>query len=487
MNRNSAHSLLFLKSVLSDRRPLHSDADVLAWLELQKEKVRVSISRIPFAGLKAWRFDDSTGALRHDSGKFFSVDGIRVHTNWDTVNEWEQPIINQPEIGYLGFVVREFDGVLHFLAQAKIEPGNINYVQLSPTLQATKSNYTCVHKGKIPAYLEYFRHVVPNQVMVDQLQSEQGARFLKKRNRNFIVKVDEDIPLLDNFIWVTLNQLKAFMRLDNVVNMDSRTVVSNIPYGEYAGDVASLLSFVTAGRDANSINAKLLGSILSKSGALHDFDHIIKFITGLKSVLELDVENVRLRDLRHWSVGPDAIEHDERKYFRVIAVEVEIDNRETVSWTQPMVEPAQEGLCAFVCKEINGLLHFAVQAKLECGNFDVIEFAPTVQCLTGNYRAHLPNSRLPFLDYVLGAGKGQILFDTMQSEEGGRFYREQNRNMVVLAGDGVPVALPANYIWMTLNQIHAFIRFNNYINIQARSLIAALSLKAAEPEGTCGK
>ena len=45
-----------------------------------------------------------------------------------------------------------------------------------------------------------------------------------------------------------------------------------------------------------------------------------------------------------------------------------------------MDEPVQEGICAFVCKEINEVLHFAVQAKLECGNFDIIEFAPTVQC-----------------------------------------------------------------------------------------------------------
>ena len=66
-----------------------------------------------------------------------------------------------------------------------------------------------------------------------------------------------------------------------------------------------------------------------------------------------------------------------------------------------MIEPAQEGICAFVCKEINGILHFAVQAKLECGNFDIIEFAPTVQCLTGNYRdynsSEIPFGEIPFV------------------------------------------------------------------------------------------
>ena len=142
-----------------------------------------------------------------------------------------------------------------------------------------------------------------------------------------------------------------------------------------------------------------------------------------------------------------------------------------------MVEPAQGGLCAFVCKEIKGVLHFVVQTKLECGNFDIIEFAPTVQCLTGNYK-ETAKDKLPFLDYVLNVPENQIIFDTIQSEEGGRFYKEQNRNMIILADDEIEVDLPDDYIWMTINQLQTFIRFNNYINIQARTLLAAISFKS---------
>ena len=84
--------------------------------------------------------------------------------------------------------------------QAKIEPGNINVVQLSPTLQATKSNYTQVHQGNAPFYLDYFLSERKDvTVLLDQLQSEQGARFLKKRNRNMIVEINSEIELKDNF------------------------------------------------------------------------------------------------------------------------------------------------------------------------------------------------------------------------------------------------------------------------------------------------
>jgi oxidase EvaA len=63
----------------------------------------------------------------------------------------------------------------------------------------------------------------------------------------------------------------------------------------------------------------------------------------------------------------------------------------------------------------------------------------------------------------------------MQSEEGGRFYREQNLNMIVEAPENFPVDVPENFCWMTLAQIYKFIQFNNYLNIQSRSLLSVIS------------
>ncbi len=470
-------NLLFLKSATTFDNPYNSTIEIVEWVKAQNEKINVEINKISFDKLKLWGFYEDFKSLKHKTGKFFSIDGIRIRTNFGDVSNWDQPIINQPEIGYLGFITKEFNGVLYFLLQAKIEPGNVNFVQLSPTLQATKSNYSRAHEGKAPAYLEYFVNAKPNQVLLDQLQSEQGARFLKKRNRNIIIKIEEELNLLDNFIWVTLAQIKELMNYDNLVNMDTRTVISGISYGNNFGLNIDINSLVHYKRPANDFNVKVLKSILTSEGALHSIDNILSFVTKLKSNYELFVEKIPLNHVQNWVIKNDTIEHFQKKYFKIIAVEVTIDNREVISWTQPMVEPAQEGLCAFVCKEINGVLHFIVQAKLECGNFDIIEFAPTVQCLTGNFRTNDNQiSDLPFLKYILNAPKKQIIFDTLQSEEGGRFYKEQNRNVLVYAGDEIPILLPENYIWMTLNQLQTFIKYNNYINIQARSLLASLSI-----------
>ena len=410
---------------------------------------------------------DADGCLRHESGRFFSIEGIRVRTDVGTIREWEQPIINQPEIGYLGILTKEFEGVLYFLMQAKIEPGNVNCVQISPTLQATKSNYTQQHKGRRPLYLEFFQNAKPHQVLLDQLQSEQGARFLRKRNRNIIIKVDEDVPVYEDFAWMTLAQIKELLHHDNMVNMDTRTVLAGLDFSQFeiSNDVLEKMS--PFGRDmiASSQTHK----------AYNTMNEHLSWLTQLKSMAELNVRYVPLKNIGGgWKQDEYEISRNDKKYFRVIGTRVNISNREVTSWCQPLVQPMQQGICAFVIKKIDGVYHFLVHAKMECGNLDVYELAPTVQCLTGNV-LDVPKEQWPaFVGYVMDAKPEQILYDTFQSEEGGRFYHEQNRNMIVEVGDEFPIDVPADYHWMTLGQIHEFMRFNNYINIQARSLIAAI-------------
>ena len=461
-----------LRSLVASSGPGGSIQDIQDWLADRGRRVAVQVRPVPFGELRDWEFDSRTGNLRHLSGKFFAIEGIHVFIEDGSTREWSQPIINQPEIGFLGVLAREIDGVLCFLMQAKIEPGNVSGVQLSPTLQATRSNYRQVHRGKTPLYLDYFLNATPDQILLDQLQSEQGSRFLRKRNRNIILKIDSEIAAEPDFRWMTLGQIKALMGCDNRVNMDTRTVFSGLHYG---------LSREGKGRgDSSFFREPLLGSfgldLLASEMALSgvcSIDQVLFWLSSLKATHELNVQPIPLNEVKDWHISETEIVREDRRYFRILGVNVSIESREVQAWCQPIVEPMQEGICAFILKKIDGVYHFLVQAKIECGNFDVVEMVPSVQCLTGDYK-NPDLVKPPFLDYVLHASKRQVIFDTMQSEEGGRFYHEQNRNLLVEADDSFPTSIPPNYHWLTLGQIKEFLRFNNYLNIQARSLIAAL-------------
>lgn len=458
---------MIIRSLLTNKNPFNSTEEIKSWIEQRNREVEVEVNKIPFSEMKMWH-SESDGSIHHDSGKFFSIVGIDVRTDYGLNDHWQQPIILQPEVGYLGILTKEINGVLYCLMQAKIEPGNVNCVQISPTLQATKSNYSRVHSGKSPHYLEYFVNVKPENIILDQLQSEQGARFMRKRNRNIIIKVDEDVPVLEDFRWMTLGQIKELMAYDNTVNMDTRTVLSGLKISDYVTPLDGLRNMSQFGKD-------LILSANTNHCLVSTRDHL-SWLTNLKARYDLLVNYCPIIGMPEWKKTETEIVREDQKFFRIIGVNVTISNREVSSWCQPLVEPMQQGLCAFIIKKIDGVYHFLVQAKLECGNFDVIELAPTVQCLTGNVYAE--NIQKPeFADYVLNARTDQIVFDTLQSEEGGRFYKEQNRNLIVEADENFPLELPERYTWMTLRQIYKFLRFNNYLNIQARSLISALSYK----------
>lgn len=473
---NHDRNLDFLISATCNDSKIFPNVKIEKWIKERQNSIKYKISKVPLEALKLWSLDKEFGNIKNISGGFFSVDGIRVETNWGNNNLWDQPIINQPEIGLLGFISKKINGILHLLVQAKIEPGNLNVVQLSPTLQATKSNYTMLHKGKKPKYLEYFNGENKVTVLLDQLQSEQGARFLRKRNRNIIVELDEseNLDQDENFIWLTIGQIKRLLKKNNVVNMDTRTVISGISYGSYSQDSLNLCFSLMKNKN---IDERMLRSALNVENSFNSFKKIISWITEIKSKYELNIVKKPLNKLDEWEQINGEIKRKDNKYFSVIGIDVSINNREVKSWDQPMIKSSQEGIIAFIIKPINGIYHFLVQAKIEAGNFDIVELAPTVQCLTGNYRDGENEYKVPFLNEIINASNDSILYDSMQSEEGGRFYKEQNRNLILNLGENFPTDLPENYIWMTLNQLLKLIEFNNYLNISARSLISVINFE----------
>ncbi|WP_424216443.1 NDP-hexose 2,3-dehydratase family protein (plasmid) [Streptomyces sp. BI20] len=439
------------------RAGAHLDTrEVHAWLAHRRAAHAFRVDRVPLADLRQWHTDPATGNLLHHSGRFFTVEGLHVVEHDGPLGDgprrdWQQPVIRQPEVGILGILAREIDGVLHFLMQAKMEPGNPGLLQLSPTVQATRSNWTRAHRGSRVQLVDQFVDPHPDRVLVDVLQSEQGSWFHHKSNRNMIVETDTAPPFDEDFRWLTLGQLADLLHEDETVNMNARTVLSCVPYA----DTTPL--------------------------ALHSDTALRSWFTGLRAHRDVRAERVPLASVRGWRRGPDAIEHEDHRYFRVIAVSVRAGSREVRTWDQPLVEPVGLGVTAFLTRRIDGVEHVLVQARAEGGFLDTVELAPTVQCDPVNH-AHLPAAdRPPFLDTVLDAPPARIRYQAVHSEEGGRFHHARSRYLVVDAA-GTPAAAldpPPGYAWATPAQLRALTRHGHYLNVEARTLLACLNAMAA--------
>jgi oxidase EvaA len=456
------------RSAATTRGSVMRTEDFPAWLDERRRANDFRVDRIPFAELDGWSFQEGTCNLVHRSGRFFAVEGLHVTCDTGLFRDWYQPIIKQPEVGILGILVKEFDGVLHCLMQAKMEPGNPNLLQLSPTVQATRSNYTKVHHGADVKYLEYFTQPRSGRVLSDMLQSEHGSWFYHKSNRNMIVEAIGEVPVHEDFVWLTFGQLAELLHRDNVVNMDSRTVLATAPMaatGTWAEEEVTFAAALDRSRDQSA-------------GALHSDTELRSWFTAERSRHDVDAERIPLTGLPGWKRGESSIEREDGRYFRVVALSVTAGNREVTGWTQPMIEPCGRGVSAFLACIIEGVLHVLVHARVEGGFLDTIELGPTVQYTPGNYDHLAEEERPPFLDLVLSANPARVRYEAVHAEEGGRFLNAESRYLVVEVFEGEAAAAlepVEGYRWVTPGQLSSLVRHSHYVNVQARTLLACLN------------
>ena len=99
---------MIIRSLLTENNPFNSTQELKDWIEKRNREVTVHVEQVPFSKLEKWYCKDD-GSIHHESGRFFSIVGIDVQTDYGINNHWRQPIINQPEVGYLGILTKEID------------------------------------------------------------------------------------------------------------------------------------------------------------------------------------------------------------------------------------------------------------------------------------------------------------------------------------------------------------------------------------------
>ena len=223
---------------LKDWSSFHNIDYIKMWYRKQVDSSSMTVREVPLSECEKWIVDKHK--IYHESGEFFSVKGVEVKSKTrEAKGGWSQPIIEQvgkdnplegglpTDGGILGIIRKRFDGVPHYLLEAKFEPGNVNLVQLSPTLQATLSNMNAAHKGYTPHYLDYFVNPEKHKVHFRNWLCEDGGRLYNKRNLNMLIEVDEPFEIInDNFIWMSLYQIRFFIKKYDWVNSHVRGIFS---------------------------------------------------------------------------------------------------------------------------------------------------------------------------------------------------------------------------------------------------------------------
>jgi len=436
-------------------------------MERYRRNMNVKVKRVDFDKLDKWTIN-SCGDFVHESGKFFRICGGMAAEKVGNQARY-QPIIDQPEQGILGIISRDNNGKTEILLQAKIEPGNLDTVQYSPTVQATKSNYTRVHKGKSVPYIDDFMEG-SGKVLNRGYQSEHGYKFFKKANDNVHVH-DNAAKAVDwRFIWLTLADIRYLLSKEHCVNMDTRSVLATI---DFIGKSLTHSEVFRTIQDDGSIESGLLYSSLSEHGSYSFFADILDWAKSHKKNTNIKNKLIPLSDLeqRGWNIKENKINSDKNKNFELVGIQVSIESREVSSWFQPIVKDNIPKVYALFMKKINGIYHALVQMNEEDYSWSGAEIAPSVHSedsRTFSLKRYIKKFGLLSQDIT-------VIYDKFQSEEGGRFLEQRNQYMLAIIDDDCDFKIDNNFKWLTLYQLKRMTSYECMVNIECRTLLTIAS------------
>jgi len=408
------------------------------WILDQKKVNKIFIKRKNLDNLENWII--SNKKIYHKTKNFFQIIGIRVFSNFNK-KTWDQPIMIQNENGILGIIRKKFNMNYKYLLQTKLEPGNINQLQLSPTVQATESNYKRVHGGKKTKFLEYF---MKKKFIVKSKQSEQGLRYLNKFNTNYLIDVKKNLKLPNHFKWFSKSELNYLIKQKNMINMDTISVFSCL---------------INKGKNEKLINSdKKLKNWINKQNKKYKISH-----------KKIDIKNIR-----DWKIKKNIFTNFKKRHFSVIGLSIKSNCREVKKWDQPIIAGKKLGFAGFIIKNFNGTTHYLCRyilkpglkgGKISCStNFsDIKDFKKNL---------NIPSYEKKIIKYFFK--KKKYLYNNIHSDEGGRFYHTQIKRVIVQADNKLDKKLNSKFIWISHNQFISLIK-KRMVDIEARLLFTCFN------------
>ena len=413
--------------------------NILNWLGNQRKKQFLTVEKIDLSKLNKWIY--SKREIYHKSKKFFKISGIRIKSNFYNKKNWDQPIIVQNEIGILGIIKNIKTN--KYLLQAKVEPGNVNKIQISPTVQATKSNYSRIHGGKTIPFLKYFKKKNNNF----SLQTEQAFRYYNKKNSNIVTYVSKKIDLDEKFRWFSKIEILNLLKKKNLINMDTLSVFS---------------SFVKKKK---------------KDFPLNNQKKLINWKNSLNKKFFLENKIINLSSVKKWKLTKKKIYHQTNNYFSVIGIKVKTNKREITEWNQPIIMGSKMAFVGYLIKKFKNTNHYLCRYILKPGS-KIGTFTCSVNTSKlKNYKKNkdLTNFQKNLISKYFIRSK-DIIYNNILSDEGGRFYHSQIKYMACKLGNKQNIDLPDCYIWLSQNQIIDLIN-KQKVDIEARLLFGIINFK----------
>ena len=430
-------------------RIARSALDLKSFLQTTIKSSNYKLSPIKLSQQQEWNLTD--GVLGHRSGGFFYISGLV-----DNISGKEQLVLYQPQGAFNGLVVCKQEKNVYVLLQARVEPGNSGIGQYGPTIQSTPANYLRFHGGKETPYFDFFFKYNPQvRPIANSMQLDLGKRYFQKSKILSYVESGSLVETAENMIWVPLKLVSEVLHYDNFLNTDLRSML-----GVFDWDL--FLDFNTS------------ASHTSITHANHFSDNNL---SG-KNMGKL----VPLSQLQSWELTDEGIVDKANTGVSANIYQVVSTTREVKTWVQPLLCTANRGAIALLVRQVGDnftsnhsknlttdrQLEFLISYRSEFGISGEKVLLPSQIVYPGENHQHQTTL----------CQEGKVLYEVIQSEEGGRFYQNENIYQIILVDSSFESGDEQS--WVSVDTLKELLKTSNKVSIQLRC-IASLVLENINP------
>ena len=158
---------------------------------------------------------------------------------------------------------------------------------------------------------------------------------------------------------------------------------------------------------------------------------ILKWLKKRDKVNNMKVSKTSVNELKDWYFKKNGnLFHKSGQFFSVEGVKVKnAVERETSSWSQPILNQKHGGILAILKRTNKDIVEFLLFARKEPGD-NSIKLCPSFSATQSNINRAHGGKKTPLSEFVLDKKKN-IVGETIHYEEGARFWKKPNKNVII--------------------------------------------------------
>ena len=213
--------------------------------------------------------------------------------------------------------------------------------------------------------------------------------------------------------------------------------------------------------------------IISEKFEKKDISKVLLWLRKRQNLDKTKVKIIPVRSLKDWSIEKSGnIFHKSKQFFSIQGIRTKNSkNREVSGWDQPLLFQKHGGILAIFVREKNNEIEFLLKARREPGDGGgKLKLCPSFSATQSNMNLAHGGKKTELSELVINTKN--IIGKTLHFEEGARFWRKPNKNLLIyLEKKNYHKIKNKNFIWLTLTQIKKLNLKNGVINPFVKTIL----------------